>query len=201
MSKFCIDLEGMMLPDAIAAVVEAWYEAQNTEVSKVKQHYTIEELQKILNRSRASIYRMLNTGSNAELNPRFDPAKLNHEYRADKADPIRVSSNEIERWKSESQRLKQIADQQKINTSASLESDLNCKDRVLDHVCRLIKAGLLVNGDKMPSLRDLSSRLGMHRNTVAKVYQELEADGVISVKLGSGFYVAEVSKLTIANAI
>jgi hypothetical protein len=31
MSKFCIDLEGVMLPDAIAAVVEAWYEAQNTE--------------------------------------------------------------------------------------------------------------------------------------------------------------------------
>jgi hypothetical protein len=26
MSKFCIDLEGMMLPDAIAAVVEAWYD-------------------------------------------------------------------------------------------------------------------------------------------------------------------------------
>lgn len=31
MSKFCIELEGMMLPDAIAAVVEAWYEAQNVE--------------------------------------------------------------------------------------------------------------------------------------------------------------------------
>jgi hypothetical protein len=29
MSKFCIDLEGMMLPDAIAAVVEAWYDVQN----------------------------------------------------------------------------------------------------------------------------------------------------------------------------
>ena len=29
MSKFCIDLEGVMLPDAIAAVVEAWYDAQN----------------------------------------------------------------------------------------------------------------------------------------------------------------------------
>jgi hypothetical protein len=29
MSKFCIDLEDVMLPDAIAAVVEAWYEAQN----------------------------------------------------------------------------------------------------------------------------------------------------------------------------
>jgi hypothetical protein len=33
MSKFCIDLEGVMLPDAIAAVVEAWYEAQNTETT------------------------------------------------------------------------------------------------------------------------------------------------------------------------
>ena len=29
MSKFCIDLEGVMLPDAIAAVVEAWYDAQS----------------------------------------------------------------------------------------------------------------------------------------------------------------------------
>jgi hypothetical protein len=30
-SKFCIDLEGMMLPDAIAAVVEAWCEAQDID--------------------------------------------------------------------------------------------------------------------------------------------------------------------------
>ena len=28
MTKFCIDLEDMMLPDAIAAVIEAWYDAQ-----------------------------------------------------------------------------------------------------------------------------------------------------------------------------
>jgi len=31
MSKFCIELEGMMLPDAIAAVVEAWYDAHMEE--------------------------------------------------------------------------------------------------------------------------------------------------------------------------
>jgi hypothetical protein len=48
MSNFCIDLDGMMLPDAIAAVVEAWYEAQNTELKadwveqlrlKIKQEF------------------------------------------------------------------------------------------------------------------------------------------------------------------
>ena len=31
MTKFCIDLEDMMLPDAIAAVVEAWLDAQSED--------------------------------------------------------------------------------------------------------------------------------------------------------------------------
>ena len=37
MSKFCIELEGMMMPDAIAAVVEAWYDAQNTD-KRIDKH-------------------------------------------------------------------------------------------------------------------------------------------------------------------
>jgi predicted DNA-binding transcriptional regulator AlpA len=32
-NKFCIDLEGMLLSDAIAAVLKAWYDAQNSEIS------------------------------------------------------------------------------------------------------------------------------------------------------------------------
>jgi len=31
MSKFCINLENMTLPDAIAALCEAWYDAQETD--------------------------------------------------------------------------------------------------------------------------------------------------------------------------
>lgn len=34
MTKFCIELEEMALPDAIAAVVEAWLDAQSEEPSK-----------------------------------------------------------------------------------------------------------------------------------------------------------------------
>jgi hypothetical protein len=37
MSKFCIDLEGVMLPDAIAAVVEAWYDAGRG--TKIKREF------------------------------------------------------------------------------------------------------------------------------------------------------------------
>lgn len=36
MSKFSIDLIGLSLPDAIAAVVEAWYEAQSAQSSETE---------------------------------------------------------------------------------------------------------------------------------------------------------------------
>ena len=36
MSKFCIELEDVTLPDVIAAVVEAWYEAQNVDIANLK---------------------------------------------------------------------------------------------------------------------------------------------------------------------
>jgi predicted transcriptional regulator len=199
MNKFCIDLDGVMLPDAIAAVVEAWYEAQSVEADQSVKYYNIDELQKVLNRSRAFVYRVLNIDKYV-FNLPFDPAKLNHEYRVDKKDSIRVSSDEIKRWKNESQRLSQIAAQQNHATKAQNENNLDCKERVLDYVCRLTKAGLLTNGDKMPSLRDLSHRLDMHRNTAAKIYEELEADGIIVAKLGSGFYIANASKFIPANA-
>ena len=103
MSKFCIDLEGVMLPDAIAAVVEAWYDVQNKagERQAIKKYYTVEELQKLLNRSKASVYRMLNTGNPKALDSLFDPYKLNPEYRCDIKDPICVSTEEIERWKTQ----------------------------------------------------------------------------------------------------
>lgn len=42
MSKFCIDLEGMMLPNAIAAVVEAWYDAQNLDNTHNQQDLSFE---------------------------------------------------------------------------------------------------------------------------------------------------------------
>jgi predicted transcriptional regulator len=42
MKPFCIDLEGMMLPDAIAAVVEAWYDAQSLTFSNLAESWNKE---------------------------------------------------------------------------------------------------------------------------------------------------------------
>ncbi len=47
----------------------------------------IDEVQKALNRSRASVYRYTNTDPR-NLNPPFNPRRLNPEYRSDQKDPL-----------------------------------------------------------------------------------------------------------------
>ena len=47
----------------------------------------IDDVQKSLNRSRASVYRYTNTDTR-NLNPPFNPRKLNPEYRSDQKDPL-----------------------------------------------------------------------------------------------------------------
>jgi AraC-like DNA-binding protein len=195
-SQFCIDLKDVMLPDAIAALVEAWYEVQTAqsiiiEDKEEEKYYTVSELQKLLNRSRASVYRMLNTEKH-NLNPPFDPYKLNHEYRCDITDPIRVSSREVFR-------LKNTPKPTAVKPSDAEKIDPSCKSQALDFVSRLIKAGLLSIGDKMPSIRELADRIGFHRNSVLKVYQELEQNGAIVLRPGLGFYIADTNMFSVAN--
>lgn len=44
-------------------------------------------------------------------------------------------------------------------------------------------------GDKLPSIRELSSMLGVNPNTTAKVYRELELRGFVESRAGSGSFV------------
>lgn len=46
-------------------------------------------------------------------------------------------------------------------------------------------------GDKMPSTRDFAIEIGLNLNTVARVYKELENEGVVFTKRGLGTYVTE----------
>jgi hypothetical protein len=57
----------------------------------------IEAVQKVLNRSRASVYRYANTDSKV-LNLRHDPQKLNPEYRKHKDEPLLFHPNEVARF-------------------------------------------------------------------------------------------------------
>ena len=67
----------------------------------------IDDVQKSLNRSRASVYRYTNTDSR-NLNPPFNPKKLNSEYRSDQKDPLLFHPNEVARFAKDVLRIKEV---------------------------------------------------------------------------------------------
>jgi len=63
----------------------------------------------------------------------------------------------------------------------------------------LITSGKYECGERLPSVREMSVKLGVNYNTVNKVYQDLERDGFIVTKRGKGSYVADTSSIDYAN--
>lgn len=68
---------------------------------------SIEDVQKALSRSRASVYRYTNTDPR-NLNPPFHPRRLNPEYRSDQKDPLLFHPNEVARFARDVLRIKQV---------------------------------------------------------------------------------------------
>ena len=67
----------------------------------------IDEVQRSLNRSRASVYRYTNTDPR-NLNPPFNPRKLNPEYRSDQKEPLMFHPNEVARFARDVLRIKEV---------------------------------------------------------------------------------------------
>jgi GntR family transcriptional regulator len=54
-----------------------------------------------------------------------------------------------------------------------------------------VATGVLQPGDQLPTVRDLAVRLRVNPNTVARVYRELQAEGLFASRQGSGTFVAD----------
>ena len=61
--------------------------------------------------------------------------------------------------------------------------------QLVDQVKTAAAAGALRDGDPLPSIRPLAEELRINRNTVAKAYAELEAQGVVETLAGKGCFV------------
>ena len=63
--------------------------------------------------------------------------------------------------------------------------------QIVTQVKNATAAGALKRNHALPSVRKLASELGINPSTVARAYQLLERDGVITTVQGGGTYVAE----------
>ena len=72
-------------------------------------------------------------------------------------------------------------------------SDRPVYQQVIDQIKRDIALGRLVTDDKLPTVRQLAVQLVINPNTIAKAYRQLERDGVIVTRPGSGAFVAKLA--------
>jgi DNA-binding transcriptional regulator YhcF (GntR family) len=62
-------------------------------------------------------------------------------------------------------------------------------DQLLAQLELRILTGALAPGQRLPSVRALARRLGLHANTVSSAYRDLEAAGHVELRRGAGVYV------------
>lgn len=62
--------------------------------------------------------------------------------------------------------------------------------QVADGIKELIARGDIREGTVLPPVRQLAADLGVNLNTIATAYRELQRDGLIAIKHGSGAMVA-----------
>lgn len=63
--------------------------------------------------------------------------------------------------------------------------------QLVQNVRQAIATGQLKPGDQLPTVRDLAVQLRVNRNTIARVYTELEREGYVYQRQGLGTFVAE----------
>ena len=114
----------------------------NSVAKSLESLLTIDEVQKTLNRSRASVYRYTNTDTR-NLNPPFNPRKLNTEFRSDQKDQLLFHPNEVARFAKDILRIKEVTVEIFNSPSSETQNTLNA---ILEEL-RLIRSHLETRDD------------------------------------------------------
>ncbi len=65
--------------------------------------------------------------------------------------------------------------------------------QIINQVKYMVVSGRLQPGQELPPIRTLAERLVINPNTVVRAYNELQREGVVESRHGSGTYVCEPS--------
>ena len=63
--------------------------------------------------------------------------------------------------------------------------------QIVGQIRLMVATGRLTSGDRLPPVRKLAEQLTLNPNTVARAYRELEAEGVVTSKRGSGVFISD----------
>jgi len=74
-------------------------------------------------------------------------------------------------------------------SSIDIHSSVAVYVQIENHVQFAISSGRLKATDQLPSVRELSERLEVNPNTVAKAYRDLEVMGLLYTRRGMGVFV------------
>ena len=64
-------------------------------------------------------------------------------------------------------------------------------EQLREQIVRMVAAGTLEPGHRLPTIRQLAADLGLAKGTVAKAYEMLESDAVIATRGRKGSFVLE----------
>jgi GntR family transcriptional regulator len=83
-----------------------------------------------------------------------------------------------------------------MNLRVNFSSGVPIYLQLMEQIKHAVDTGAIRTGEQLPTIRKIAEELAMNPNTVAKAYRELEREGVVEVRHGSGAFVAGPPALT-----
>ncbi|MEE1805132.1 GntR family transcriptional regulator [Streptomyces sp. BE133] len=68
-------------------------------------------------------------------------------------------------------------------------SGLSPYQQLVQQVRHALRLGLLKEGDRLPTVKEVARQMAVNPNTVLKAYRELEHDGLVAARPGVGTFV------------
>lgn len=77
-----------------------------------------------------------------------------------------------------------------VNITVNSDSPIPVRDQLVEQIGLQIASGILQGNDKLPSIRALAQKLGIHHGIVNSAYNQLAEIGMLQIRHGSGVRVA-----------
>ena len=87
-----------------------------------------------------------------------------------------------------------------MKVTINKESAVPIRDQLIEQIALQIASGSLKSQEKLPSIRALAQRLGIHYSTITAAYNHLAGVGLLDIRQGSGVRVAGKAKPEVKNA-